>query len=313
MSAEPLPDGLATAEMAARIRDGYTIQHFQPQTFCHRIHRLLAAMEAGWLPLRLPAPRPREAGTGVAPRRRRGLGAVDARRQAMACLPLQGFELPSEPSPSLSEGDIGDSVLDVILEEGDVLYLPRGWVHQAVSTDGGFSTHLTVSAYQRHAWADYLGALLPKLLSRASDKERVLRSGLPRRFLEHAGSFALAQSVGLAGRRAGEAGVAEAGAVAQDGPGCFAVDGAQPAATMPLAPPWASRPRRIGGREVLLSRLTPRLIHEAADELGAFITKNRLPRRRRHRRARRRAGRPLQRPRSHAAARRLQWPRLYVW
>ena len=46
-SADPPPDGLASAEwVAARLREGYTIQHFQPQTFCSRIHRLLAALEA---------------------------------------------------------------------------------------------------------------------------------------------------------------------------------------------------------------------------------------------------------------------------
>jgi lysine-specific demethylase/histidyl-hydroxylase NO66 len=42
-----------------------------------------------------------------------------------------------------SMGAPGESVLDVVLEPGDTLYLPRGWLHQALTSDED-SLHLTV-------------------------------------------------------------------------------------------------------------------------------------------------------------------------
>ena len=46
-SASPPADGVATsAWVGARLREGYTVQLFQPQTWCPRLHCLLAALEA---------------------------------------------------------------------------------------------------------------------------------------------------------------------------------------------------------------------------------------------------------------------------
>ena len=43
-------------------------------------------------------------------------------------------------------GDV--TVTQVTLAQGDLLYLPRGFVHEAAAARGGFSTHLTLSTYQ---------------------------------------------------------------------------------------------------------------------------------------------------------------------
>lgn len=40
---------------------------------------------------------------------------------------------------------------------GDVLYMPRGCIHQAVAQEGD-SAHLTISTYQRWSFADLLQA-----------------------------------------------------------------------------------------------------------------------------------------------------------
>ena len=40
-------------------------------------------------------------------------------------------------------GAPGETVLDVVLEAGDTLYLPRGWMHEALTSDED-SLHLTV-------------------------------------------------------------------------------------------------------------------------------------------------------------------------
>lgn len=72
--------------------------------------------------------------------------------------PLNGFVLPNGPSEDLSQEVIGEPVLEVTLNVGDVLYLPKGTVHQAMAQNE-HCVHLTVSTYQRWTWADLTEAL----------------------------------------------------------------------------------------------------------------------------------------------------------
>lgn len=131
------------------------------------------------------------------------------------CLQLEGQKRwkvyaplrPSERLPRASSEDYRPSsllgvtpVLDVVLSPGDVLYMPRGWIHQACTlpsgdTDAGssdstakHSLHLTVSAMQRWAWVDLLEIALPAALqSLAAGDSTLLREGLPRNFLDYTG------------------------------------------------------------------------------------------------------------------------------
>jgi hypothetical protein len=66
----------------------------------------------------------------------------------------------------------GPAALDVVLEPGDALYLPRGWLHSAAAQDGR-SLHLTVGI---RALTRY--ALVEELLALAADDAR-LRATLP--------------------------------------------------------------------------------------------------------------------------------------
>ncbi|KAI8475926.1 MAG: cupin superfamily protein-domain-containing protein [Monoraphidium minutum] len=70
--------------------------------------------------------------------------------------PLDGFELPNASSGNLTQDVLGPPVLEVTLEPGDVLYMPRGTVHQAVAAAAGGvgSAHVTISTYQRSSYAD---------------------------------------------------------------------------------------------------------------------------------------------------------------
>jgi hypothetical protein len=49
-------------------------------------------------------------------------------------------------------GEPGDAVLDVTLRAGDTMYLPRGWLHQALTSDSD-SLHITVGVNVRR-WID---------------------------------------------------------------------------------------------------------------------------------------------------------------
>lgn len=85
-------------------------------------------------------------------------------------LQLEGSKLwrvYDRPDPSrvpratteFTAAQIGEARAELLLEPGDLLYLPRGVVHQAVTPaaeGAGHSLHLTFSTYQRHTWRDLL-------------------------------------------------------------------------------------------------------------------------------------------------------------
>jgi lysine-specific demethylase/histidyl-hydroxylase NO66 len=121
------------------------------------------------------------------------------------CLQLQGskrwkvyepkLKLPRVSSEDFTPEDLEDMepVLDITLEEGDLLYMPRGWIHQActLKDNNEHSLHLTVSAMQQWAWVDLLEAIMPEALEAAAMNEtsNSLRQGLPRGFLDYMGAM----------------------------------------------------------------------------------------------------------------------------
>ena len=119
------------------------------------------------------------------------------------CLQLEGskqwkvyeptLELPRTSSEDFTTEDLEGMtpVLDVTLEEGDLLYMPRGWIHQACTLreSNQHSLHLTVSTMQQWAWADLLEIAVPEALAAATESESSssLREGLPQGFMDYMG------------------------------------------------------------------------------------------------------------------------------
>jgi Uncharacterized conserved protein len=68
--------------------------------------------------------------------------------------------LPRYSSPNFSQEEIGTPILTVTLEPGDLLYLPRGYIHQASTVANEHSLHVTISVYQKTAWIDLLEKVL---------------------------------------------------------------------------------------------------------------------------------------------------------
>ncbi len=122
----------------------------------------------------------------------------------------KGEVLPRESSRDYTEKEIEDvePVIDFILGPGDMLYMPRGWIHQAstptlneikemVQKSGkelpnqNHSLHLTVSAMQSWSWVDLLELIMPEALDAAamSSTSTSLREGLPRNFLNYMGAI----------------------------------------------------------------------------------------------------------------------------
>lgn len=89
------------------------------------------------------------------------------------------LELPRFSSRNLTDEEIGEPFMEVVLEEGDLLYFPRGVVHQAVALPDAHSLHVTLSTFQKHSFGDLLEKLMPKALSQAFDKCIAIRRGLP--------------------------------------------------------------------------------------------------------------------------------------
>ncbi|XP_011505561.1 PREDICTED: bifunctional lysine-specific demethylase and histidyl-hydroxylase NO66 [Ceratosolen solmsi marchali] len=97
--------------------------------------------------------------------------------------------LPRYSSSNLSEKDIGKPILDTIVNAGDLLYFPRGTIHQA-DTFGfdSHSLHITLSFYQKNSWGDFLEKLIPQALNSAIENDFRFRKGLPFNYLNYVGS-----------------------------------------------------------------------------------------------------------------------------
>ncbi|KAH9499620.1 Ribosomal oxygenase 1 [Bulinus truncatus] len=94
--------------------------------------------------------------------------------------------LPRFSSGNFSQQDMGEPILDTVLEAGDLLYFPRGTIHQGNATDE-HSLHITVSCYQMNTWGDLLQKLLPAAVEIALQENAEFRAGLPRNYLNYMG------------------------------------------------------------------------------------------------------------------------------
>lgn len=94
--------------------------------------------------------------------------------------------LPRFSSGNFTDADVGEPILNIELEPGDLLYFPRGTIHQATTSDV-HSLHITVSTYQRNTWGDFLEKLVPRALEMAIEENVELREGLPCNYLEYVG------------------------------------------------------------------------------------------------------------------------------
>lgn len=99
----------------------------------------------------------------------------------------QAEMLPRFSSSNFSQMEIGEPILETVLEAGDLLYFPRGFIHQGDCLPEAHSLHLTVSSYQQNSWGDLLEKLLPAALQMAIEEDIEYRQGLPADYLEYMG------------------------------------------------------------------------------------------------------------------------------
>ena len=160
--------------------------------------------------------------------------------------------LPRYSSPNFTQDEIGEPVLEVVLEAGDLLYMPRGTVHQAMCVDGAHSLHVTVSTNQFNTWADVLELAFPAALAKAVEEVPALRRCPPSDFLKHLGLAAQGEVEGDEGED-------------------------EPSQSLD-EPSTTRRDALLGVLGELAQTVMRRLpFDSAADQLGARLMKQRLP------------------------------------
>ena len=95
--------------------------------------------------------------------------------------------LPRHSSGNFDQEEVGAPFMEMDLEPGDLLYLPRGTIHQGNCLEDKHSLHITISMYQLNSWTDLFEKLLPGALAIASQENVEFRQGLPREFLLNMG------------------------------------------------------------------------------------------------------------------------------
>jgi len=109
---------------------------------------------------------------------------------------------------NFTQEEIGECKKEVWLEQGDIMYFPRGVIHQALTDTSCHSTHITISTVQKWTWYHYLlkvcniiyllnviGILLlffyfkayPIALRAAFESDIQFRKVLPHRFQDYMG------------------------------------------------------------------------------------------------------------------------------
>ncbi|CAM9707862.1 unnamed protein product, partial [Phaeothamnion confervicola] len=177
----------------ARFGEGCSLRMPCPQKFSDSMHRLLSSLEEEFGCM---------VGSNVylTPAGHQGFAPHWDDVEAFLCQ-VQGVKLwriyrprtesevlPRVSSKNFSEKDLQtEPDLEVRLEPGDVLYLPRGWIHQAKTLGSEASLHVTLSCMQANCWADFVERLLPEAIRSATQKLRSLRQGLPRDYLDYMG------------------------------------------------------------------------------------------------------------------------------
>ncbi|KAH8323155.1 hypothetical protein KR074_007762, partial [Drosophila pseudoananassae] len=105
---------------------------------------------------------------------------VEGRKRWRLYMPVKPNDiLARHSSGNFDQSELGEAIFDEVLEAGDVLYFPRGTVHQAITEQNQHSLHITLSVYQQQAYANLLENLMPMVLKNAVEKKMALRRGLP--------------------------------------------------------------------------------------------------------------------------------------
>lgn len=175
------------------LQQSYSIQFFQPQRFNEAVYKIISSFEYHFGTL---------AGCSVylTPCNSQGLAphyddieAFIIQTEGVKRWKLwkNSIELPEVYSDDIRREELTKDFIEVVLYPGDMLYLPRGTIHEAIAVENEYSTHITISIYQKYNYKTLINELLPKLTENVflKDNMKDLRRGLPINIHEKLGSF----------------------------------------------------------------------------------------------------------------------------
>ena len=179
-----LPGRAYPAQVWDFYNNGCSVRMLNPQTYSHSIYELCASLQeffgcfVGSNTYLTPA------GTqGFAPHYddvEVFMLQVEGRKRWKVYKPFEGEELPRKSSRNYHPKEIkGEPEIYEILEPGDMIYMPRGWIHQGEALAGEHSLHVTISTYQKNSWGDLLERVIPNALQTAIKEDIDFRRGLP--------------------------------------------------------------------------------------------------------------------------------------
>ncbi|XP_018330230.1 ribosomal oxygenase 1 [Agrilus planipennis] len=173
--------------------DGCSIRILNPHTYNSKIHQLLAALQeyfgtmAG-ANIYLTPP----GSQGFAPHYddiEAFVIQLEGRKHWKLYGPRNSSDiLPRYSSENFDPKDLTSPVKEITLEAGDLLYFPRGVIHEGHTDDDSHSLHMTVSVYQRTSYADLLEHGLKAAIKIATEEDPEYRKGLPINYLKHVGA-----------------------------------------------------------------------------------------------------------------------------
>ncbi|VDN06892.1 unnamed protein product [Thelazia callipaeda] len=174
--------------------DGHSIQFTNPQSFCDSIWYycdLLQEVFGSFVGANTYLTPPNSA--GFAPHWDdidAFLLQLEGRKYWKIYKPVEEDEmLPRVPSDNFTDDDMTDRTLvfDGWLEQGDLLYIPRGFIHQGFADESIHSLHLTISVGRNITYADLLEEIVPPAISIFANKQVDIRKSLPLRYLDMTG------------------------------------------------------------------------------------------------------------------------------
>ncbi|KAM3718117.1 Bifunctional lysine-specific demethylase and histidyl-hydroxylase NO66 [Dirofilaria immitis] len=115
---------------------------------------------------------------------------LEGRKHWKIYAPINDSEmLPRLPSDNFTDDDVADRrpIFDDWLEQGDLLYIPRGFIHKGFADKNVHSLHLTISVCRNVTYADLLERVIPPALSNFAEQHINIRKSLPAGYLDMMG------------------------------------------------------------------------------------------------------------------------------
>jgi len=172
--------------------DGCSLRLKNPQTFFPQIHKICATLQEHFKSMVGANMYLTPPGTqGFAPHYddiEAFVLQLEGKKEWKVYKPRSEAEtLPKTSSVNFNQDEIGELSFKTVLSPGDMLYFPRGFVHQAKSLPDSHSLHVTISTYQCHTWHDLMKPLLEQAIETAVASDVEFRKGVPLNFFNCVG------------------------------------------------------------------------------------------------------------------------------